>query len=76
MLRLTCVLEILYLKLLDQFQIQFLRFLRLNELNEHKFKGNFQKCLNQLCTCSLEIEWTIHFFWQCHFCLQIPTNLL
>ena len=48
MLRLTCVLEILYLKLLDQFQIQFLRVLRLNELNEHKFKGNFQKCLNRL----------------------------
>ena len=28
--------------------------LELSHLNEHKFKHNFQDCINPLCTCSLE----------------------
>ena len=67
MLSLTCVLEILYLKLVEQFQIQFLRLLRLSDLNEHECKRNFQNCLNPLCSCSLEVQSTIHFFLNCHF---------
>ena len=49
--------------------IKFLTRLRLglSHLNEHKFKHNFQKCLNPLCSCSLEVASTIHFFLHCHF---------
>ena len=50
-------------------EIKFLTRLRLglSHLNEHKFKHNFQNCLNSLCFCSLEVELTIHFFLHCHF---------
>ena len=50
-------------------EIKFLTRLRLglSHLNEHKFKHNFQNCLNPLCSCSLEVESTIHFFLHCHF---------
>ena len=32
--------------------------LGLNHLNDHKFRHNFQDCLNPLCSCSLEVETT------------------
>ena len=31
-----------------------------SHLYEHKFKHNFQDCLNPPCSCSLEIEDTVH----------------
>ena len=34
----------------------------LSRLNEHKFKHNFSNCINFLCSCSLEVESTTHFF--------------
>ena len=34
----------------------------LSHLNEHRFNHNFHNCINPLCTCSLEVEWTSHFF--------------
>ena len=36
--------------------------LALSHLNEHRFNHNFQNCTNPLCTCSLEVESTSHFF--------------
>ena len=36
--------------------------LGLSHLNEHKFKHNFQDCINPLCTYSLEFESLYHFF--------------
>ena len=39
--------------------------LGLSHLNEHKFNHNFKNCVNPLCTCSLEIESTSHFFLHC-----------
>ena len=42
--------------------------LGLSHLNEHKFRHNFQDCLNPLCSCSLEIEDTTHYLLHCqHF---------
>ena len=35
-------------------------------LHEHKFRHNFQDCLNPLCSCSLEIEDTSHYLLHCH----------
>ena len=41
--------------------------LGLNDLNEHKFRCNFQDCLNPLCPCSLVIEDTTHYLVHCQY---------
>ena len=42
--------------------------LGLSHLNEHKYRHNFQDCLNPLCSGSLEIEDTTHYLLHCqHF---------
>ena len=38
----------------------------LSHLNEHRFRHNFQECLNPLCSCSLEMEDTTHYLLHCH----------
>ena len=48
----------------------------LSHLNEHKFKHNFQDCVNPLCSCSLEIESLSHFFLHCHHFTNIHATLL
>ena len=42
----------------DLIGLKCLTHLRLNfsHLNEHRFRHNFQNCINPLCTCGLEIE--------------------
>ena len=37
----------------------------LSHLREHKFNHNFQNCINPLCSCSMDIESTSHFFLHC-----------
>ena len=37
----------------------------LSHLREHKFKHRFQDSINPLCTCSLDVESTIHYFLHC-----------
>ena len=39
--------------------------LELSYLREHKFKYNFQNCLNTLCSCGSSIESTSHFLLHC-----------
>ena len=48
----------------DPMGIKYRTRLRLgfNHLNDHKFRHNFQDCLNPLCPCSLEVESAIHYF--------------
>ena len=48
--------------------LTFLTHLRLSpsHLNEHRFRHNFQDCLNLLCSCSLKIEDASHYFLCCH----------
>ena len=48
--------------------LTFLTRLRLglSHLNEHRFRHNFQDCLNSLCSCSLEIKDTSHYLLHCH----------
>ena len=41
--------------------------LGLSHLNEHRFNHNFKNCINPLCTCSLEVKSTSHFFLHCHY---------
>ena len=35
---------------------------RLSHLNENRFNHNFSDCINPRCTCSLDIESTVHYF--------------
>ena len=54
----------------DPVGIKFLTRFRLDfsHLNEHRFRHNFKHCLNPLCSCSLEIEDTLHCLLHCrHF---------
>ena len=48
--------------------LKFLTRLRLglSHLNAHRFRHNFQDCLNPLCSCSLETEDTSHYLLRCH----------
>ena len=40
--------------------------LGLSHLNAHRFRHNFQDCLNPLCSCSLETKDTSHYLLHCH----------
>ena len=37
----------------------------MGHLREHRFKHNFQDCLNPICSCGLDIESTSHFLLHC-----------
>ena len=39
--------------------------LGLSHLREHKFKHSFEDSINLLCSCSLDVESTIHYFLHC-----------
>ena len=58
------------LKLLTRFR------LRLSHLNDHRFNYNYEDCINPLCSCSLEVESTVHFFLHCHNFVNIRNTLL
>ena len=49
--------------------------LGLSHLNEHKFKHNFQDCINPFCMCSLVIESLSHLFLHCHYFTNIRSTL-
>ena len=46
----------------DPMEIKYLIRLRIGHLTDHKFRHNFQNCLNPLGPCSLEVQSTIHYF--------------
>ena len=52
-------------KIHDPLGLKLLTRLRLglSHLNEHRFNHNFDSCINPLCSCSLEVESTKHFFY-------------
>ena len=58
--------------------LKFLTRLRLglSHLNEHRFRHNFKDCINPLCSCSLEVENTLHFFLHCHHCSTFRKGLM
>ena len=62
----------------DPVGIKYLTRLRLglSHLNEHILRHNFQDCLNSLCSCSLEVETTNHYFLHCHCYNDIRKTLL
>ena len=50
--------------------------LSFSHLLEHKFKQNFQDTLNPLCSCSIEVESTPHYFLRFHFFDALLTTLM
>ena len=64
-------------KIHDPLGIKLLTRLRvgLSHFNEHRFRYNFQDCLNPLCSCSLEVESNIHFFLHCQHFIQSHQTL-
>lgn len=49
--------------------------LGLIHLRDHKFRHKFSDTINSLCTCSLEIESTFHFFLHCHVYITLRPTL-
>ena len=37
-----------------------------SHLNEHRFRYNFENCINPLSSCSLVTENTLHYLLHCH----------
>ena len=62
----------------DPIGLKFLTRLRLDfsHLNEHRFRHNFQDCLNPLCSYSLETEDTKHYLLHCHHFSQHRIDLI
>ena len=54
----------------DLMGVKYFR-LGLSRLNNHKFRHNFQDCLDPLCPSSLEFESIIHYFLHCQI-IQDP----
>ena len=50
--------------------------LGLSHLRYHKFRHNFQDCINPLCACGLEIEITTHFLLHCPLFQSTRQSLL
>ena len=50
--------------------------LGLSHLRYHKFRHNFQDCINPICACGLEIETTTHFLLHCPFFQSARQSLL
>ena len=47
-----------------------------SHLNEHRFRHNFEGCMNPLCSCSLEIEDTLRYILYCYHFNQIRIDLM
>ena len=58
--------------------VKLLTILRLglSHLRYHKFKHNFQDCLNPICSCGIEFETTSHFLLHCANYLHERKTLL
>ena len=61
----------------DPMGLKLLTHLRLgfSHLNGHRFRHNFQTCMNPLCSCSLEIENKLHYLLQAHHFSQSRIDL-
>ena len=57
-------------KLLTRLRLGFIH------LNEHRFRHDFQECMNPVCSCSIEIEDTSHYLLHCHHFTLHRINLM
>ena len=58
--------------------LKYLTHLRLEliHLNKHRFKHNFQDCINPLCSCSIEPKSNSHFFLCFHHYTILHADLM
>ena len=47
-----------------------------SRLNKHRFRHNFENCVNPLCSCSLEADDTLHYLLHCHHFNQHRLDLM
>ena len=47
-----------------------------SQLNKHGFRHNFQDSMNPLCSCSLVVEDTLHYFLHCRHFSQFRNDLM
>ena len=47
-----------------------------SHLNEHRFRHNFENCINPLCSCSFVTEDTLHYLLHCHHFSQYLFDLV
>ena len=64
------IFDLIGLKLLTRLRLGF------SHLNEHKFRHDFQECLNPLCLCNFEIEDTTHYLLHCQYFSEHRINLI
>ena len=64
-------------KIYDPLGIKLLTRLRLgfSHLSEHEFRHDFADSLNPLCSCSLEVESALHFFYAANVALLYAERL-
>ena len=67
-----------YYNIFDPTGLKFLIRLRLDfsHLNKHRFHHNFNECMNPLCSCSLEVEDTLHYLLHCRHFSQFRNDLM
>ena len=58
------------IKLLNRLRLHF------SHLNEHKFRHNFSSTTDLMCSCGLEPETTLHYFFRCNLYSDLRTELL
>ena len=77
MLKFTRTISSSVFSVADIYRIKLLTRLRvcLSHLREHEFRHNFQDTINPLCSYSLEVESTSHFFLRCQNFITPKTNL-
>ena len=76
LLTFTCSIQNSAYNIFGQKGFKFQTRLRFSYLNEHRFRHNFQDCLNPLCHCSLETEDTLHYLLQCYHFSQHRFDLM
>ena len=64
------IFDLKWLKLLNYLCLGFSHF------NEHRFRHNFENCINPLCPCSLETEDTMHYLLHWHHFSQHHFDLM
>ena len=62
----------------DPIGLKFLTRLLLgfSHLNEHRFRHDFQGCMNPLCSCCWKTEDTLHYVLHCHHFSQYRIDLM
>ena len=78
LLSIICPVQKSVFNIFDPQGLKLLTCLRLgfSHLNAHRFRHNFENCINPLCSCILETEDTVHYLLHCHHFNQLRIELM